>query len=106
MSRAVCPPVLVMVTCTVGIGKVGAGLEGKFAGDGLIVRLAGAAGPAGRHPALMSRQQSRPEPCRPAASAVPAWFPLGGVPIVVTEISDGWVSAARASILEPAPLPS
>jgi len=39
-ERAATPPVLVMVTSTIGMGQNGGGVEGKFALDGLICKLA------------------------------------------------------------------
>lgn len=40
MERIVTPPVLVMVTVTIGMGQYGGGVDGKFAGDGLRRKLA------------------------------------------------------------------
>ena len=35
MERTVTPPVFVTVTCTIGMGQYGGGVEGNFAVDGL-----------------------------------------------------------------------
>src|SRR3974377_1023828 len=48
MERTGTVPVCVMGTGTIGIGQYGGGVEGNFAVDGLICRLAtGAGGPPG-----------------------------------------------------------
>ena len=41
MEWTATPPVLVMVTGMIGMGQYGGGVEGNFAVDGLICKLAG-----------------------------------------------------------------
>ena len=84
MELTVCPPVLVTVTCTFGIGNPKAcELLGKFAGDGLTVSMAGPGGAGERHPALMSPTAIAipASPRTPERSAVPASLLLAGIPI-------------------------
>src|SRR3974390_2684744 len=69
MERTVTVPVFVMVTGTIGIGQYGGGVEGNFAVDGLICRLAtGAGGP----PDTGATGRTHPAVKRPIASAAMA----------------------------------